>query len=152
LSHGADINYKEAARGQTALMWAAAEGNTQVVAELVERGADIHARTKGGFTPLLFAVRGGRIDTVRALLAVGANANETWQGGRTTGVNGISAMLLAVANAHYELASLLLDAGADPNASAQGWTALHEITWVRKPGRGDNNPAPEGSGNLSSLD
>jgi hypothetical protein len=46
----------------------------------------------------------------------------------------------------------MLDAGADPNATAQGWTALHQITWVRKPGRGDNDPAPEGSGNLSSLD
>jgi ankyrin repeat protein len=61
-------------------------------------------------------------------------------------------MVLAVANAHYELAAMMLDAGADPNAAAQGWTALHQITWVRKPGRGDNDPAPEGSGSLSSLD
>jgi uncharacterized protein len=29
---------------------------------------------------------------------------------------------------------------------------LHQITWIRKPGRGDNDPAPEGSGNLSSLE
>src|SRR5258708_23170994 len=42
--------------------------------------------------------------------------------------------------------------GGDPNAAAEGWTALHQITWVRKPGRGDNDPAPEGSGSLSSLD
>src|SRR5713101_1076408 len=61
-------------------------------------------------------------------------------------------MVLAVANAHYELAAMMLDAGADPNAAVQGWTALHQITWVRKPGRGDNDPAPEGSGNMSSLD
>jgi ankyrin repeat protein len=101
---------------------------------------------------LLFAVRAGRIDTVRALLKAGASVNETWKAGRASGVNGISAMVLAVANAHYELAATLLDAGADPNAAAQGWTALHQITWVRKPGRGDNDPAPEGSGNLSSLD
>jgi len=53
---------------------------------------------------------------------------------------------------HYELAAVMLDAGADPNAAAQRWTALHQITWVRKPGRGDNDPAPEGSGHLSSLD
>ena len=97
-------------------------------------------------------VREGRIDTVRAMLKSGADVNETWKAGRGTGVNGISAMVLAVANAHYELASMMLDAGADPNAAAQGWTALHQITWVRKPGRGDNDPAPEGSGSMSSLD
>ena len=152
LAHGADVNFKESRRGQTALMWAAAEGNTAVAEELVEHGADLHARTKGNFTPLLFAVREGRIGTMQALLKAGANVNETWQAGRAAGVGGISAMVLAVANAHYELAAAMLDAGADPNAAAQGWTALHQITWVRKPGRGDNDPAPEGSGNLSSLE
>jgi ankyrin repeat protein len=152
VTHGADVKYAESRRGQTALMWAAAEGNTGVVEELIERGADMHARTKGGLTPLLFAVREGKIDTVRALLNSGADVNESWKSGRGTGVSGISAMVLAVANAHYELAAMMLDAGADPNASAQGWTALHQITWVRKPGKGDNDPAPEGSGNLSSLD
>jgi uncharacterized protein len=152
LTHGANVNFAEAKRGQTALMWAAAEGNTSTVEELVERGADMHAHTKGGFTPMLFAVREGRMDTVRAFFKLGADVNETWKAGRGTGVSGISAMVLAVANAHYELASMMLDAGADPNASAQGWTALHQITWVRKPGKGDNDPAPEGSGNMSSLD
>jgi uncharacterized protein len=152
LTHGANVNFAEGRRGQTALMWAAAEGNTAAVEELAERGADVHAHTKGGFTPLLFAVREGRIDTVRAFLKLGVDVNETWKSGRGTGVSGVSAMVLAVANAHYELAAMMLDAGADPNAAAQGWTALHQITWVRKPGKGDNDPAPEGSGNLSSLD
>ena len=152
LSHGADVNFKETRRGQTALMWAAAEGNSEVVAELIERGADMHAKTKGGFTPFLFAVREGRVGAAQAMLKAGANVNETWQGGRTTGVAGISAMVLAVANGHFELASALLDAGADPNGSAQGWTALHQITWVRRPGKGDNDPAPDGSGNMSSLE
>ncbi|HEV2201182.1 MAG TPA: ankyrin repeat domain-containing protein [Bryobacteraceae bacterium] len=152
VAHGADVNVKEPKRGQTALMWAAADGNTAVVEELVEHGADMHAKTKANFTPLLFAIREGRIDTVRALLKAGADVNETWQAPRASGVAGISAMSLAVANAHYELASAMLDLGANPNAAAQGWTALHQITWVRKPGRGDNDPAPEGSGNLSSLD
>jgi len=152
LAHGADVNFQEAQRGQTALMWAAADGNTETVDELVEHGANIHAKTKGGFTPLLFAVREGRIGAAMSLLKAGADVNETWLSGRGTGTSGISAMVLAVANAHYELAGALLDKGADPNAAAQGWTALHQITWVRKPGRGDNDPAPEGSGNLSSLD
>jgi ankyrin repeat protein len=55
-------------------------------------------------------------------------------------------------NAHFEVATKLLEAGADPNAAAQGWTPLHAITWVRKPGVGDNNPPPQGSGSMTSLE
>jgi ankyrin repeat protein len=60
--------------------------------------------------------------------------------------------MLAVTNAHFELASALLDAGADSNEGVQGWTALHIISDVRKPGTGSNDPAPPGSGTLDSLD
>jgi ankyrin repeat protein len=160
IARGADVNAKESWRGQTALMWAAAEGHADVVQALVERHADVTARSTAGFTPLLFAVREGKIGAVRALLEAGADVNETLpltnrrRPGNSTiteAGTGPSALVLAVANAHYELAALLLDRGADPNAAAQGWTALHHITWVRKPGAGSNNPAPEGSGNMSSL-
>jgi ankyrin repeat protein len=61
-------------------------------------------------------------------------------------------LILAVENGHFELAAALLDAGADPNARPAGYTALHAITWVRKPIRGDGDPPPIGSGNLNSLD
>ena len=61
-------------------------------------------------------------------------------------------LILAVENGHFELAAALLKAGADPNDRPQGFTALHAITWVRKPIRGDGNPPPIGSGNLSSLE
>lgn len=162
LAHAADVNAKESWRGQTALMWAAAEGHAEAVRALVEQGADIRARSNEGFSALLFAVREGKTDAVRALLEAGANVNETLL--RTTAsrrpansnntaepAGGPSALVLAVGNAHYGLAALLLDRGADPNAAAQGWTALHEITWVRKPGTGSNNPAPAGSGQLDSL-
>ena len=40
LSHGADVNAKENYRGQTALMWAAAEHHAEVVKVLLEHGAD----------------------------------------------------------------------------------------------------------------
>jgi ankyrin repeat protein len=162
LSHGAIVDAKESQRGQTAIMWAAAEGNVEAVEALIKAGADFRARLESGYTPLFFAVREGKIGVVRALLKAGCNVNDTLQtshraskkpgnAGSLPGA-GTSALELAVANGHFELASYLLDQGADPNAAAQGWTALHTITWVRKPGGGDNDPAPEGSGNMTSVE
>src|SRR5207247_10381407 len=67
---------------------------------------------------------------------------------------GTSPLLLAVENGHFDLAVALLDAGADPNDQRSGFTALHALSWVRKPPRGDGDdgdPPPIGSGNVSSL-
>ena len=86
---------------------------------------------------------------VKALLQAGASVNETLQAPAKQA--GTSAMGLAVANGHYELAATLLDAGADPNAAGQGWTALHTITWIRQPGYASNDPAPTGSGSMDSI-
>jgi len=58
---GANVDSRDERRGQTALMWAAAEGHAPVVKELIEAGADVRLRLPTGFTPLLFAVREGRI-------------------------------------------------------------------------------------------
>ena len=159
LAAGADANRKDAVRGQTALMWAAAEGHGTVVHALVEAGADVRLRVPSGMSPLLFAVREGRLDAVRVLLQAGADANEIIPTeGRRRGYGGsapragLSALHLAVMNAHFELASALLDAGADPNADLPGYTALHVLTVARKPGVGDNDPAPPGSGTMSGID
>ena len=53
--HGADVNAAEPRGGQTALMWAAAEGHSDVVAGLIEMGANVNAASRTGFTPLVFA-------------------------------------------------------------------------------------------------
>ncbi len=127
------------ARGQTALMWAAAEGHAAVVATLLAAGADLQSALPSGFTPLLFAVREGRLDVVRVLLEAGADVNEAipMEGPRRRYGGplpraGASALLLAVANAHFEVAAALLDAGANPNADVTGYTPLHVITVVRR--------------------
>src|SRR5262245_35755330 len=158
LTRGADVNRKETWRGQNALMWAAAEGHPDVIRTLLAHGADMHARSNGGFTPLLFAVREGKIGAVKTLLEAGADLNESLprrRGGATdnpASEPGINAFMLAVENVHYELAAFLLDKGADPNSAPLGFTALHQISWLRRPGTGDNNPAPQGSGNMDSLE
>ena len=162
LDRGAEINATETWRGQTALMWAAAEENLEVVNLLLSRGANIDARSEKGFTALLFAAREGHTKIVDTLLNHGANISEslparagiiTENGTGTATQTGLNALLLATGSAHFETASLLLDAGANPNHSPLGWTALHQISWVRKMGQsGSNNPTPKGSGELGSLD
>lgn len=160
VSRGASVDSKDERRGQTALMWAAAEGHAAVVQALIDADADFGTRVPSGFTPLLFAVREGRIDVVRVLLKAGADVNETIpaDAGRRRGYGGrlppagASALLLAVTNAHFELAAQLLDAGARPDADLPGYTVLHAMTAVRKPGVGDNDPPPDGSGNMTSLE
>jgi ankyrin repeat protein len=160
LARGAKVDSKDAKHQQTALMWAAAEGHAPVVEMLIELGADFKARLASGMTPLLFAVREGHSDVVRALLKAGADVNELVpvEGGRRRAVGGralppgATPLLTAVMNAHFQLAAQLLDAGADPNAKLPGYTPLHAIVPVRKPGVGDNDPAPEGSGTMSSLE
>jgi ankyrin repeat protein len=164
LARGAKHDARER-HGQTALMWAAAEGNTAVVRALMEAGADIKATLDSGFTPFFLAVREGRLDTVRAFLAAGIDVNATVprpeNAPRSTAGSyirpvdrGTSPLLLAVQNGHFELAIALVDAGADPNDVRSGFTALHTISWVRKPDSSDNSdPAPAaGAGRLTSLE
>ncbi len=155
----ADVRAKEA-HAQTALHWAAAEGHAGVVELLIEHGADFRTPLPSGYTPFLLAVREGRIGVVKSLLKAGVSAKETVKredtGRKGAGQGwpriGTSAVTLATLNAHYELGALLLDAGADPNHAEAGYGPLHVITTVRKPGQGDNDPAPDGSGNLTSLE
>lgn len=159
LARGAQVDGKDNRRGQTALMWAAAEGHAAIVTSLIDAGADIHARVPSGLTPLLFAVREGRLDVVRVLLKAGADVNETIPTeGRRRGYGGrlppagATPLLIAITNAHYDLAAALLDAGANPKADLPGYTVLHAITVVRKPGVGDNDPPPDGSGTMTSIE
>jgi ankyrin repeat protein len=145
LAHGADVNTRESWKHQTALMWAAHEGNAGTVKLLLDAGANINDRSIFGWTPLLFAARQGQIDAIKTLVAAGANVNDTLPD-RT------SALVTAIQGLNYEAAGVLLDSGIDPNASGQGWTALHELVWSRRPQRGQNNPGQKPQGNLSSLD
>ena len=139
LSKGAGVNAR-AARGQTALMWAVAQRHPEVVRVLLANGADVHARSDvwsqvmavpphgvpkynrviphGGDTALLFAARSGDLASAGLLVAAGANVNDAdaW---------GASATVLAAHSGFTALVEFLLERGADPNAAAAGFTALH---------------------------
>jgi len=157
LARGADINAKDARRGQTALIWAVAEGHTEVVDLLIRAGADFRARLESGFTPMFFAVRDGRLDVVRTPIERGADVNETFRpspvAGRRGPPPGTSLLGMAIENGHFELAATLVEAGADPNVYAPGFTPLHAISWVRKTSIGDDHdPVPQVTGNLTGIE
>ena len=170
LAKGANPNAREQSRGQTALMWAAAENNTAVIPVLLAAGAERDARTgdqappaaaaagsfsraagvsraanvRPSFTAFLFAVQRGQLEAARALLNAGSSANEALP-------DGTSALVLAVQNANWELADFLIERGADVNAAGSGFTALHQITRLRRTNIGFL-PPPEGKGTLSSTE
>jgi ankyrin repeat protein len=89
-------------------------------------------------------VRAGSIDAVRALLDAGANVNDTLSDGE-------SALVVAAANAHWALADLLLDRGANPNLAGAGWNALHQLVRERRPNIGFGTPGPIPTGSLDSI-
>jgi ankyrin repeat protein len=125
LEAGADVNAKEEWGGQTALMWAAAQSQAEMVKLLASKGADLNARgvirqwerkviteprpkdmNKGGFTPLLYAAREGCLECARHLVAAGAD-RDLEDPERITPLN------MALLNLHFEFAAFMIKAGAD---------------------------------------
>lgn len=139
--------------GSLALFDAALKGETDVVRQAVEEGADPNQKDQSGKSLLAYSAIGGHKDTVIALLAMGAKPNA--DGGLTlfsacmenhteisrilveagADVNLISGdkykrtpLYEACRNDNLELAQYLLDRGADPNTADHmylfGWTPL----------------------------
>ncbi len=83
---------------------------------------------QGGLNALHYATRQGSVESVRALLAAGAEIN-----GRSP-ADGTTPLLMATINGHFDLAMVLLEAGADPSlASDAGATPLFSainIQWA----------------------
>ncbi len=77
---------------------------------------------EGGFTALHFAARDGFIHAAELLLNYGSDLDQPTAGDGTT------PMLLATINGNFDLALLLLNKGADPNATAEdGAPALFTV-------------------------
>lgn len=127
IERGAHVDAVESWRGQTALMWAAAEAQPAMMRLLVEHGADVDARSllnrwerqvsaepraqwrpAGGWSAILYAARVGCVECVDELAGAGANldiANE----------EGVTALIVAITNLHFDTAKRLLERGANAN-------------------------------------
>jgi len=70
IAKGAQVNQT----GFTALHYAAAAGDTEIVSYLLEHYAYIDAESPSGMTPLMLAAREGKEDVVTQLLEAGADA------------------------------------------------------------------------------
>ncbi len=159
---GAKINGANP-RGQTPLMWAASEKNAAAVKYLLDRGADANAKTlplppprmmdlifsaptpAGGLSALHFAARQDDLESVKALLAGGADVN-------SVSVDKSTALLVAIVNEHNNLAAYLLEHGANPSlADDKGRGPLYASIDMRNL-EWSTRPAPPGRDKMDDLD
>jgi ankyrin repeat protein len=127
LDKGASPGARESQRQQTALMWAAANSRGPMTRLLVERGAELDARTAidlmtplvsaepraqprspGGMTALMFASREGCLDCVAAMIEKGAAVD-------LPDPEGVTPLLWAVWNTRFDVAKYLIEHGANVN-------------------------------------
>lgn len=123
LSKGADPNVKNV-YGQTALHQAASQGVPKIVELLLANKADVNSISSEGFTPLHAAACNGKNDTrktvVEILLKSGANVNAKIPR------SGETPLHKAIFRGDVEVVKLLLDHGADVNATSKfGVTSLY---------------------------
>jgi ankyrin repeat protein len=167
VTHGALTNVKENVLGETALIWAAAENHAEAIKALAQAGADVNLRSselkfprrdygdgksgrftvlpRGGWTPVMYAARQDAKDAIRALVTAHADLN-------AIDPDGTTALTLAIINAHYDAAALLLERGADPNvADTRGMTPLYAAVDMHTLDETPGRPAPAQTDGLDSL-
>ncbi|KDN72212.1 hypothetical protein CSUB01_10046 [Colletotrichum sublineola] len=118
VQRGADMTYRLLRNASmTPLHLAAHYGQNDVLAAMINAGADLETRTWPGFTPLFPAVRAGHLSTVRLLVTAGAFPRARSNSG---------ANLLFFGTAEPAMIKLLIELGLDIHErDHHGATPLH---------------------------
>jgi ankyrin repeat protein len=154
LAKGAAVDARTDWQSVTPLMVAASAGASAMVEVLISAGGDVNAVAattslfigpgdesttytqipRGGMTPLMFAARDGCLECARLLLDAGAAVNYA-DPARVTPLN------VAIYNAQYDVAALLIGRGADPNDDSVYLVVdMHNL--VANGVNADNHPVP----------
>jgi ankyrin repeat protein len=132
---------------KTALLYAAREGHADIVAQLLDAGADLELADANGVTPLLIAIVNERLAVATALIERGANVNAVdWYGVTplfaAVDVRNLDIPVPNVPNgvdrpAALALIERLLAKGAEPNVRVREYppqrrwiTRLGSLAWV----------------------
>jgi uncharacterized protein len=123
LDAGSDVNARESARGQTAIMFAAAYDRVPVIRLLARRGADVAAASKvvdlHGFTAEDAERRPAQASQESKAQVGGVDRNFVYT--ELVGyMGGFTPLLLAAREGHAEAVEALLEAGADVNQTSAG--------------------------------
>jgi len=160
---GAKLDGQENWFGETPLIWAAAEDHAGAVELLIRRGADVNGRSAkqtlksrrngqsilplGSWTPVMYAARENALDAGRALVAAHADLD-------LVDPDGATALVIAIINANYDFAKLLLEAGANPNIvdTDANMGPLYAAMDMHRLAIGHGRPNPKPSGELDAVD
>ena len=96
--------------GDTPLMQAALDGDTESVKALINQGADINQKDDNGRTALMFAVLNRHYEAMKVLLEHGADVN-------ARSIEGGTALMGAAMAGELSMVQALLDKGADTHAT-----------------------------------
>ena len=123
--------------GQTPLMIAAYDGNTDLMEVLLSNGADIHAQDKHGRNVAHFACMGRYLEAVKILRTTAVDWNK--QGDvviDSVYFNGISPLHIAAADSESHLLGFLFDESLVTDidiVTGHSETSLHIAAWLSRP-------------------
>jgi ankyrin repeat protein len=99
---------KSETTNSTELCSVAYRGDDILVRSFLQKGANVNSRDNNGCTPIIGAVGGGHLSTVKLLIENGADVNAPCN-------SGANPLFIAADQGHGDILRLLLDKGADVN-------------------------------------